>query len=162
MVIVVMGVSGSGKSTVGSAIAAKLGWEFRDGDDFHPPENRAKMSQGIPLSDSDRWPWLDAISKFSREAESSHQNAVIACSALKESYRTRLRTGCHEMRFVFLQGSRDLLASRLKGRTGHFMPPSLLDSQLATLEVPNDALTLDIGQPLETLVCEAITGLGLG
>ena len=162
MVIVVMGVSGSGKSTVGSAIAAKLGWEFRDGDDFHPPENRAKMSQGIPLNDSDRWPWLDAISKFSREAESSRQNAVIACSALKEAYRTRLRTGCHEMRFVFLQGSRDLLASRLKGRTGHFMPPSLLDSQLATLEVPTDALTLDIGHPLETLVCEAIAGLGLG
>ena len=161
MVIIVMGVSGSGKSTVGSALAAKLGWTFRDGDDFHPPENRAKMAQGIPLTDADRWPWLDAISRFSQETEVAGRNAVIACSALKEIYRSRLRTGCHDMRFVFLNGSRELLASRMQSRTGHFMPPSLLDSQLATLEVPSDALVLDISHPSETLVRDAISRLGL-
>ncbi|HTI69830.1 MAG TPA: gluconokinase [Candidatus Limnocylindria bacterium] len=161
MVLVVMGVSGSGKSTVGSAIAAKLGWPFRDGDDFHPPANRAKMSQGIPLVDEDRWPWLDAIAQFARETEKNAGNAVVACSALKQAYRDRLHAGCGDMRFIYLHGTRELLAERMNARTGHFMPPSLLTSQLATLEPPADAVWVDIALPPAEIVSEVISKLGI-
>jgi gluconokinase len=157
----VMGVSGSGKTTVGLLIAKRLQWEFRDGDDFHPAANRAKMKQGIPLTDDDRWPWLDAIAQFARETESAGKNAVVACSALRDVYRTRLAAGNPHTRFVFLEGSREVIAERMKTRTGHFMPVSLLDSQLVTLEPPSDAIRLDIRADPEALASEAIRLLGL-
>jgi gluconokinase len=126
-----MGVSGSGKSTVGAELAARLGVPFVDGDALHPVANVAKMAAGIPLDDADRWPWLDAVG--TRLAESP---VVVACSALRRSYRDRLRAAAPDVRFVLLDGSRELLAARTGARLDHFMPPALLDSQLATLERP--------------------------
>jgi carbohydrate kinase (thermoresistant glucokinase family) len=126
-----MGVSGSGKSTVGAELAARLGVPFVDGDALHPVANVAKMAAGIPLDDADRWPWLDAVG--ARLAES---RVVVACSALRRSYRDRLRAAAPDVRFVLLDGSRELLAARTGARLDHFMPPALLDSQLATLERP--------------------------
>jgi gluconokinase len=135
-VLIVMGVSGSGKSTVGMIVADRLGWPFRDGDGFHPPENVEKMRSGTPLTDEDRWPWLKAIAAWIDGRRQSGTHGVIACSALKRSYRDVLRDGHDDVRFVFLDGPRELLASRLADRKGHYMPASLLDSQLATLERP--------------------------
>lgn len=156
-----MGVSGSGKSTVGQLLAERLGWPFRDGDGFHPPANVAKMQSGVPLNDADRHPWLLAIQEFMQKAHDDGQSAVVACSALKRAYRELLLGGEPWVRFVHLQGSRDLLAERMRSRPGHFMPPALLDSQLATLEPPTDALTVDIGEPPTQIVDRIIAGLGL-
>ncbi|MFT4030657.1 MAG: gluconokinase [Protaetiibacter sp.] len=130
--VVVAGVSGSGKSTVGALLAARLGVPFADGDALHPPANLAKMASGIPLDDADRWPWLDAVGE--RLAASP---VVVACSALRRAYRDRLRAAAPGARFVLLDGSRELLEARMAARTDHFMPPALLDSQLATLERPD-------------------------
>jgi carbohydrate kinase (thermoresistant glucokinase family) len=137
--IVVMGVSGCGKSSVGIALAAALGARFIDGDDLHPEANKAKMSAGIPLDDSDRWPWLDLVSKALAEevfetSGESFTGTVVACSALKRVYRERILAGAPNTFFVHLDGSREILEQRLGARSGHFMPASLLDSQLATLE----------------------------
>jgi carbohydrate kinase (thermoresistant glucokinase family) len=137
--IVVMGVSGCGKSSVGIALADALGARFIDGDDLHPEANKAKMSAGIPLDDSDRWPWLELVSKALAEvvvetSGSSFTGTVIACSALKRAYRERILAGAPNTFFVHLDGSRKILEQRLGARAGHFMPASLLDSQLATLE----------------------------
>jgi len=137
--IVVMGVSGCGKSSVGIALAEALGARFIDGDDLHPEANKAKMSAGIPLDDSDRWPWLDLVSKALAEevvetSGGSFTGTVIACSALKRVYRERILAGAPNTFFVHLDGSREILEQRLGARSGHFMPASLLDSQLATLE----------------------------
>jgi gluconokinase len=150
--VVVMGVSGSGKTTVGAALADALGLRFVDGDALHPAANVAKMAAGIPLDDVDRWPWLDAIGAVLAEAP-----VVVACSALKRAYRDRLRAAAPGLQLVFLDGSPALLASRMTARPGHFMPPSLLDSQLATLERPDPnehALTADIAEPAAAIVAE--------
>lgn len=131
-VVVVMGVSGTGKSTVGRALATALGVEYAEGDDLHPAANIAKMSAGIPLTDEDRAPWLDEVAAWL--AERSAQGGVISCSALKRAYRDRLRAAAPDAFFLHLAAPRDELARRMTGRTGHFMPSSLLDSQLAALE----------------------------
>jgi gluconokinase len=149
---VVMGVAGSGKSTVGALLAARLGVPFADGDAFHPPANRAKMAAGTPLTDADRAPWLDAIAAWL----DAHGRCVVACSALRRAYRDRLRRP--DVCFVYLHGSRELLASRIAARTAHFFPPKLLDSQLADLEPPapdENAITVSIELPPEAIV-EAI------
>lgn len=152
LVLVVMGVAGSGKTTIGRALAESLGWPFADADDFHPPANIAKMSAGQPLDDTDRAPWLAALRAFIDERLRLLAPAVVACSALKNSYRTQLRADPALVRFIFLHGSRELLLARLQSRRGHFMPPALLDSQLAALEPPPDALTVDIAPPPAAIV----------
>jgi gluconokinase len=134
--IIVMGVSGSGKSTIASLLAMRLGWTYEDADWFHPPENVAKMHAGHPLTDEDRWPWLRAIAAAIDKARRQGQRMVIACSALKRTYREVLVGGSHDVRIVYLKGRREEIALRMSLRHGHFMPPSLLDSQLATLEEP--------------------------
>lgn len=153
--IVMMGVSGSGKTTVGEALAARLGVRFRDADEFHPQANVDKMSAGIPLTDDDRWPWLDAIAK-SIQVTPPGEPIVVSCSALKRVYRARiLKAAGRPVLFVHLDGGRALLAERLKGRKGHFFPPSLLDSQLRTLEpatVGEPILRVPIDIPVESQV----------
>ena len=150
MMAIVMGVCGCGKTTVGRALARELGCEFLDADDFHPEANVAKMAQGVALNDDDRWPWLDAIVAAMRERAARGSGAVIACSALKEAYRDRLRRGGRaddEVRVVYLKGDIATIAPRLASRSDHFMPASLLESQFATLEPPAGALAVDIAQP---------------
>jgi gluconokinase len=135
-VLVVMGVAGSGKSTLGAALAVRLGWPFQEGDDLHPPANIAKMSAGIPLTDADRAPWLAAIGAWIDGCIAQGGGGVIACSALKAAYRRTLTEGRPAVRLVFLDASKSLIAGRMASRTGHFMPPSLIDSQFADLEPP--------------------------
>ena len=145
MTVLLMGVSGSGKSTIGRALAAELDWPFLDADTLHPPANVAKMASGIPLTDEDRWPWFDRIVAEMRRYAAAGNHVVIACSALKQAYRDRLESG-GPVRFVYLKGDAETIAPRLAGRAGHFMPPSLLASQFATLEEPDDAIVVDITQ----------------
>ncbi|MBN9691488.1 MAG: gluconokinase [Verrucomicrobia bacterium] len=147
-----MGVSGSGKSTVGERVAKRLGWSFRDGDSFHPPENVAKMRAGTPLTDDDRRPWLLAIQSFMRNENAAGRSAVIACSALRQSHRQLLLHGEPGVKFAHLHGSKELIASRLRERKGHFMPPTLLDSQFATLEPPADIPCFDVAASPDELV----------
>lgn len=135
-VVVLMGVSGSGKSTTGKRLAKKLGWTFRDGDEFHPDANVSKMRAGTPLTDDDRWPWLDAIAAWIDECRATGQHGIVACSALKRVYRDRLAHGARDVRIVHLRGSEKLIGDRMSRRKNHFMPPSLLASQFATLEEP--------------------------
>ena len=153
--IVVMGVSGAGKSTVGKLIAARLDCPFRDADSFHPPANIAKMSRGEPLTDEDRWPWLQAIAAWIGEQRASDATCVVTCSALKRSYRDivtdRQRA---DVRLVYLKGDFDLIETRLKARSGHFMPPGLLRSQFAALEEPGAderAITVSIDAAPEAI-----------
>jgi carbohydrate kinase (thermoresistant glucokinase family) len=156
--IVVMGVSGCGKSSVGVALAETLGARFIDGDDLHPEANKAKMGAGIPLDDDDRWPWLDLVSKALAEDASTFTGTVIACSALKRSYRERILAGAPNTFFIHLDGSREILQQRLGNRTGHFMPATLLDSQLATLEPLADdepGAVIDIDQPISQIIALA-------
>ena len=162
--IVVMGVSGCGKSSVGIALAEALGARFIDGDDLHPEANKAKMSAGIPLDDEDRWPWLDLVSQALAEdvstlpAESGSTGTVVACSALKRSYRERILAGAPNTFFIHLDGSREILQQRLGNRTGHFMPATLLDSQLATLEPlgsDEPGAVIDIDQPISQIIALA-------
>ena len=155
MIVVVMGVSGVGKTTIGRLVAERLGWRFIDADDHHPAANVAKMAAGIPLEDADRWPWLDALNQLLRKEKS----AVLACSALKESYRKRLLAGIAETRIVFLDGSKALIASRLAARKHRYMPASLLDSQFAALEPPVDAIRVDVAQPVEASVAAILGSL---
>ncbi len=152
MVLIVMGVSGSGKSTVGSKLAERLGWTFRDGDSFHPATNVAKMKSGTPLTDDDRRPWLLAIQSFIRAENAAGRNAVIACSALKNSHRSLLLHGDPGVRFAHLHGAKELIASRLQVRKGHFMPATLLDSQFATLESATDIPVFDIAPDPDAIV----------
>jgi gluconokinase len=133
-ILVVMGVAGTGKSTVAGLLAERLHWELQEGDDLHPPANVAKMSAGIPLDDQDRWPWLDAIAAWIASKRERGEPGLVTCSALKRSYRDRLRGP--NVIFVFLNGPRAVIEARIASRTSHYMPPSLLDSQLATLEPP--------------------------
>ena len=152
--MVITGVSGSGKTTVGRALAHRLQWRFHDADDFHTPENRERMRRGVPLDDGRREPWLRKVREVIEAAIRERVGAVIACSALKEHYRRVLSDGLRGVRFVFLDADRDLLLRRLAEREDHFAGPSLLDSQLDALEPPVDALTVDASQPVETLVAE--------
>lgn len=151
--LVLMGVSGCGKSSVGAALAARLGCLYLDGDDLHPPGNIEKMANGIPLDDEDRWPWLDAVAQSLALAD---RTVVIGCSALKRTYRDRIRQGAGSpVFFVHLSGSRAVIAERVSNRPGHFMPAALLDSQFAALESPQQderSVTVDIDQPLDELV----------
>jgi gluconokinase len=156
--VVVMGVSGSGKSTVGQGLAEMLGWRYIEGDALHPPENVARMAAGIALTDDDRQGWLDRIAGELTDARAGGRGAVVACSALKRAYRERLRRADPALRFVWLHGAEPLLAGRLQARQGHYMPPSLLASQLQTLEAPADeeaVIALDIAQPVPELVAAA-------
>lgn len=160
-VYVVMGVSGSGKSTVGTLLAARLACPFYDADDFHPPENIRKMSAGIPLTDEDRRPWLAAMGSRAAELLAAGRSAVMACSALKESYRRIISPGGQGVRFIYLKGDQRLIGERLAARKGHFMPPSLLQSQMEALEEPADAIVVDIfGTPDEIVgrILERIKG----
>jgi gluconokinase len=146
MIIVLMGVTGSGKSTVGKLLAQQLGWKFFEGDDFHSPANIEKMRRGMPLNDDDRRPWLEAIRESIRQMIERSENAVIACSALKHSYRQMLRiTG--EVVFVYLKANIDTVRERLRNRTGHFMNPDLIQSQFDTLEESEQALRVDASLP---------------
>jgi gluconokinase len=161
--LVVMGVSGSGKSTIGEKLAQRLGWSYEDGDRFHPASNVAKMSAGQPLTDEDRWPWLQAIANEIDRVCKAGEHAVIACSALKRPYRDILVHGRHDVRIIYLQGTRDLIASRLALRKGHFMPPGLLASQFGTLEPPDaseNPVTVSIDAPIETIVDDIVRQLG--
>lgn len=157
MIVVVMGVSGSGKSTIGLPLAERLGFPFFDADEFHPPENVAKMASGTPLTDADRWPWLALLNdKLKKE-----KNAVLACSALKQSYRDALAHGLADCRFVHLRGSPELIHSRLAERKHRYMPASLLESQFAILEQPTAAIEVDVAQSPEGCVERVLAGLQL-
>jgi gluconokinase len=158
-IVVVMGVSGSGKTTVAAGIAQAEGWTLLEGDSFHPPANIAKMKAGTPLIDEDRWPWLRAIAAREDELLAGGQSAVVACSALKRSYRDILIGGRGDTILVYLQGSQALIAKRMKARKGHFMPPALLDSQFATLEAPGAderPIVVDISRSAEVIVADAV------
>lgn len=161
MVVIVMGVSGSGKTTVGSTLAAVLGWRFLDADDLHPVANVTKMAAGVPLTDADRWPWLERLHEELKAALARGESVVVACSALKKAYRRYLEVDAARTRWVFLSAPREVLAERLRDRPGHFMPPSLLGSQLDTLEPPEGALPVDVTPPLEVVVTRIREGLGL-
>ena len=151
MVVVIMGVTGSGKTTVGRALATRRGWPFFDADDFHPTVNVEKMRGGAALTDEDREPWLEALRAHLRNL--GHQDVVLACSSLRESFRHRLAEGLN-VRFVFLRAHPELIALRLAARAGHFMNPSLAASQFEALEEPKDVLTLDASLPVNVLVEE--------
>jgi gluconokinase len=162
LVVVVMGVSGVGKSSVGARLAARLGTTFLDADDFHPPANVERMRAGIALTDADRAEWLDALAARLAQAVADNESAVLACSALKRSYRDVLRRGAPQLRLVHLTGSRALLAERIAARADHYMPPSLLPSQLALLEAPGAderAITLDVAPPTDDLVAALLKAL---
>ena len=149
---VVMGVSGCGKTSVGKALAKRLGWDFYDADDFHPPSNVAKMANGIPLDDSDRAPWLAALHDLISASVKGDQPGVLACSALKKRYRQQLSDGNDGLQIVYLKGSYDLIWSRMEKRTDHYMKPHMLRSQFEALEEPADALTVDISMSVEDIV----------
>ncbi len=162
MIVVIMGVSGSGKSTVGKLLARELGWIYVEGDDFHPPANIEKMRRGIPLDDNDRWPWLEAIRHRLNEARGRGERLVLACSALKHSYQHYLsQFDPGSIHYVYLKGSEELIRQRLAQRTGHFMNPGLLHSQFDALEPPEEAVPIDIRLPPESQVSLIRTKLGL-
>lgn len=156
-ILVVMGVAGSGKSTVGELLARELGWRFADADAFHPPANVAKMSAGTPLTDADRAPWLAALAAMLRESLARGERVVLACSALKARYRDVLAFAPEATRFVHLTGAPEVIAARIAARPGHFMKPEMLASQLAALEPPADALVLDVRATPESLVAEIVS-----
>jgi gluconokinase len=155
MIVLVMGVSGVGKTTIGAALARELGWRFLDADDFHPPQNVAKMKAGIPLEDADRWPWLAHLNRLLKE----ELNAVLACSALKASYRERLSQGIPDFKTVYLHGSFELIRSRMETRRHRYMPAQLLESQFATLEPPADAIAIDVAATPEACVAAILARL---
>ena len=162
--LVVMGVSGSGKSTIAEHLAARIGWRYVDGDLFHPPANVAKMSAGHPLTDEDRWPWLQAIADEIDRLSAAGSRAVVACSALKHTYRDILVHGREDVRIVYLDGTQDLIAKRLAARKGHFMPPGLLDSQFRTLEPPQPSerpVTISIDAAVEDIINDIVRQLDM-
>jgi carbohydrate kinase (thermoresistant glucokinase family) len=155
MMIVVMGVAGSGKSTIGTMLARRLNWEFADADSFHPASNVEKMSRGVPLTDEDRGPWLEAIAAWMDGLTRDGRHGIVACSALKRAYRRLLVGGRKEIRIIYLKGEKDLIAARMAARSGHFMPVGLLDSQFRTLEEPGpeeDPLVVSIDAPPQEMV----------
>ena len=154
MIVIVFGVSGAGKTTIGKLLAEQLGWRFYEGDDFHPRANIEKMRSGRPLTDEDRWPWLERLREQITRSIAAKENAVLACSALKRAYRDRLRVS-DDVKFVFLRGNYVLIERQLRRRRGHFMNPALLQSQFADLEEPQpdeDVLTVDLGRSPEEIV----------
>lgn len=153
MIIILMGVSGVGKTTIGRALAQELQWRFAEGDDFHSAANKAKMHAGIPLTDEDRAPWLQSLRSAITGWLAAGDNVVLTCSALKASYREVLQVSS-EVKFVYLRGSFELIAQRLALRHGHYMNPDLLGSQFETLEEPRDAVTIDVGPPVPQIVKE--------
>lgn len=162
--LIVMGVSGSGKSTIAEQLARRLNWRYEDGDRFHPASNVAKMSAGHPLTDEDRRPWLQAIADEIDRVGMAGERVVIACSALKREYRDILQHGRNDIRFVFLKGTQELIASRLASRKHHFMPPGLLTSQFQTLEPPGPAehpVTVSIDATVEAIVDDIVGQLKL-
>jgi len=165
LAIIVMGVSGCGKTSVASALAGRLGWDYVEADGFHPRANIEKMTAGIPLGDEDRWPWLDAIARYLEVARERGRPCVLACSALKRRYRERLSRGKGDIRVVYLRGSYETILSRLAGRTGHYMPLSLLQSQFDALEEPGpdeDPFVLSVESPVEEIVEEIVANLDPG
>jgi carbohydrate kinase (thermoresistant glucokinase family) len=164
-VAVIMGVSGSGKTTVGAALARRLGWLFQEGDALHPPENIAKMKAGHPLDDEDRAPWLAAVASRIDQWRDDGKCGVVACSALKRRYRDIIIGGRADVRLIYLEGSRTLIGERLAQRRDHFMPASLLDSQFAALEPPaaeEDAITVSVDAPVDTMVAQLAAALATG
>jgi gluconokinase len=155
MIVIIMGVSGVGKTTVGEMLAARTGWAFHDADRFHSAVNIEKMRNGIPLTDEDRWPWLDRLNQVLHTADRNGESAILACSALKQRYRDRLGQGLSRVQWVHLAGSFELIKARLDQRKGHYMTAQLLESQFAALETPLDALVLDVALSPEALT-EAI------
>ena len=158
MVLILIGVAGSGKTTVGKLLAEKLGWSFYDADDFHPNSNIEKMSRGVPLTDEDRWPWLKSIRDF---IDDNNNEMVFACSALKKSYRDFLRLSTKQLTFIYLQGSKEVILERLEERKGHFAGSDLLESQLKDLEEPRNVPVEDITQNPEAIVSDIIKFLDL-
>jgi len=162
--LIVMGVSGSGKSTIADKLAERLRWSYEDGDKFHPASNVAKMSAGHPLTDEDRWPWLQAIADEIDRVCKAGQHAVIACSALKRAYRDVLVHGRCDVRIVYLKGTQELIAKRMAARKNHFMPSGLLDSQFKTLEPPDSSenpVTVSIDASIDAIVDDIVRQLGL-
>ena len=157
MIVVVMGVSGAGKTTIGEALAQRLGWDFIDADDYHPPANVAKMEAGKPLEDEDRWPWLDKLNQILKK----EKNAVVACSALKEAYRQRLTAGLARFEIVYLHGSFELIHARIAERKHRYMPSELLESQFATLEPPARAIAIDVAAEFSACVAAIVSRLRL-
>jgi len=155
-----MGVTGSGKTTIGQALAESLDWQFIDADDFHPPSNVAKMRAGIPLDDADRAPWLAALRTQIVGWLKSEANVVLACSALKQAYRDEVVVS-PDVRVVYLRGNSELITTRLKERHGHYMDPNLLSSQFATLEEPRDALVVDVDASVDEIVEQIREGVGV-
>jgi carbohydrate kinase (thermoresistant glucokinase family) len=163
--IVVMGVSGCGKSTIGIALASRLGWPFEEGDRYHLPSSLEKMAAHTPLEDADRWPWLEKLAELIRRHEAAGQSSVLACSALKRAYRDVLRSGAPRVRFLHLHGAQEVLQARLDARKGHFFPPDLLATQYATLEPlasDEDGIVVDVALDPDTQVRQALAGVGLG
>ena len=156
-----MGVTGCGKTTVGVLLAQDLGCAFHDADDYHPAANVAKMKSGTPLTDADRWPWLERLNALLLEHESQGKQLVLACSALKQAYRERLTQGCASARFVLLEGEPELIRARLAARKGHYMNPGLLASQFAILEAPQDALRIDVAGTPAAVAKTIRTALGV-
>ena len=164
LVIVLMGVSGSGKSTTGAALSRKLGWPFRDADSFHPPSNVEKMSKGLPLTDEDRAPWLAAIACWIDERLGASEPAIVSCSALKRAYRRTIIGDREGVALIYLAGDKVLIADRMRARVNHFMPVSLLDNQFATLEEPRDderPVVVSIAPTPERVAAAIIEALGL-
>jgi len=162
--LIVMGVSGSGKTTIAELLTERLGWAFAEADDFHPPANIEKMSAGIPLTDEDRWPWLRTIAEWLSTKTAAGQNTVVTCSALRRVYRDLLREGEGQVRFVHLTGTMDTIESRLDDRSGHFMPAALLGSQFDTLEPldsDEDGVVVSIDAPPEKIADEVMARLGI-
>jgi gluconokinase len=159
MIVIVMGTTGSGKTTIGSLLAKRMGWKFVDADDFHPPSNVEKMKQGIPLTDADRQPWLKALHDKIVEWTAEKRSVVLACSALKQSYRDELRASS-DVKFVYLKGSYQLFRERVLARKGHFAKQDLLASQFATLEEPTDAIIVDATPSPEQIVSDVRRKLG--
>ncbi len=163
MIAVLMGVSGCGKTKVGKALAADLGWPFFDGDDFHPEANVAKMAAGTPLTDADRGPWLDRLAAEMAAVLARGGDAVLACSALKQVYRDRIASHARspgDFRFVYLKGDYDAIAPRVTERTHRYMPAALLASQFATLEEPKDAIVIDVATPIPDKIAQIRAQLG--
>jgi gluconokinase len=158
---IVMGVSGSGKTSVGKALAGHLGWDFYDADNFHPPENVSKMASGVPLSDSDRVPWLASLHELISSSLTQNRPGVLACSALKERYRQQLLEGNDGVQIIYLKGSYELIWSRMSARTDHYMKPHMLQSQFETLQEPTNALTIDISMSVDDIVQEIISKMSL-